>query len=370
MGPVQYLEIVVGLAVLGLIFTDLFQSVVLPRPSIYRIYGVGPNLLRQLWKVWRWLGWRRSDPGQRENFLAIFGPAGLLLLLTFWSVSLVIGYALIFDAIRSQIKPPLTDFWNSLYFSAGTILPLAYGDVLPDGGVARFLVLAESATGVIVVALVISLLFSLYQAFQAREVRVVSLDALAGAPPSGVHLLETAATYNMPNRLQKTFDDWAEWTAGVLESHLAYPVLFYFRSSHDNEAWLNSFGAVIDAAVLVLSTMDHDSAGQARLLYKVGTHLMEDTVWIFGLKASSEVGVEREEFEQARSGLMKVGYHCHNLEKSWEEFQSLRSVYASPLNLLVHRLAMPPAAWIGDRSYLPHASRPASRRRRRLRRSG
>jgi len=45
------------------------------------------------------------------------------------------------------------------------------------------------------------------------------------------------------------------WTAEVLESHLAYPMLLFFRSSHDNEAWLNSFGAVMDAAVLVMSAV-------------------------------------------------------------------------------------------------------------------
>ena len=69
--------------------------------------------------------------------------------------------------------------------------------------------------------------------------------------------------------------------AAVLESHLAYPMLVFFRSSHDNEAWLNSFGAVMDAAVLVMSTVDDKSEGPAKLMYRVGNHLVEDLSWYF-----------------------------------------------------------------------------------------
>src|SRR3989441_66368 len=138
------------------------------------------------------------------------------------------------------------------------VLPRRPGAAGPAGGAARLAVLAESASGVILVALVISLLFSLYQSFQEREELVVALDALAGAPPSGIQILETAATDRMPQQLEETFNDWRRWSAAVLESHLAYPILFYFRSSHDNEAWLSSFGAVMDAATLVLSLIEHD----------------------------------------------------------------------------------------------------------------
>ncbi|PZR89003.1 MAG: hypothetical protein DLM67_19850, partial [Candidatus Nephthysia bennettiae] len=236
MGAVQYLEIVAGLVVLLVIMHDLFQAVVLPRPSVYRLPLASQLLVRQSWKVWRWVGRYRRNVAKREHFLGTFGPAALLILLAFWSLSLMAGYALIFDGLHDQIEPHTDGFWTSLYYSAGTLLPLSYGDILPVGGGARVATIAESASGVILVALVISLLFSLYQSFQSREELVVTLDALAGAPPSGVQMLETAAADRMPNRLEATFDEWRNWAASVLESHLAYPILFYFRSSHDNEA--------------------------------------------------------------------------------------------------------------------------------------
>jgi hypothetical protein len=365
MGPIQYIEIFVGLAVLLFMFNDLFQSVVLPRPSVYRVPLASQLLVRRLWAIWRWLGNRRRRPERRENFLGTFGPAVLLVLLAFWGLALVLGYALVLDGLGMQFAPPLRSFWTSLYFSAGTLLPLSYGDIVPAEGVAQVVVLAESATGVILVALVISLLFSLYQSFQSREERVVTLDALAGAPPSGLQILETLAIDRMPHRLEETFSEWRQWSASVLESHLAYPILFYFRSSHDNEAWLNSFGAVMDAATLVLSLIEHESVGAARLMSKVGNHLVEDVVWYFGVKLTTDVGVERHEFEEARARLEAAGYRCRDTEAAWPEFMELRRRYASPLNQLAHGLVIVPARWIGDRSYLPHRS--SSRRRRPLR---
>jgi Ion channel len=365
MGAGQFLEIVVGLLVLVFIFIDLFQAVVLPRPSIYRVPQASQLVVRHLWTAWRWVGSRPRRQEARENLLGIFGPAALLILLGFWGSSLVLGYGLVLDGLRDQIQAPRAGFWTTLYFSAGTLLPLSYGDILPDGAVARVVVLSESACGVMLVALVIALLFSLYQSFQAREQLVVTLDALAGAPPSGLQILETAAADRMPQRLEEAFNEWRRWSADVLESHLAYPILFYFRSSHDNEAWLNSFAAVMDAATLVLSVVEHDSFGAARLMSKVGNHLVEDTGQQFRLENTAEVGVERQEFDEAWTRLQDAGYRCHDRELAWTEFSHLRGRYASPVNQLAHRLAIVPANWVGDRSYLPHRS--SARRRRPVR---
>ena len=357
-------EAAVGLLILAVAFYDVFQSVVLPRPSIGKL-RVSPWILRPLWAIWRWLGTRNSRIDLRENWLGTFGPVGLMALLGFWSLSSILGYALILDSIRDQIEPPLPDFGTSLYFSAGTLLPLSYGEILPIGALARIVVVAESATGVALIALVISLLFSLYGSFQRREELVVTLDALAGAPPAGLQILETVASHKMPDQLRATFDDWRGWSAAVLESHLAYPILVYFRSSHDNEAWLNSFGAVMDAATLVLSTVvsEDETEGHARLMFKVGNHLVEDLAWYFRFKNAGIPIVERQEFEDARERLIKAGFHCRESDTAWTEFAALRSLYASTLNELARRLAIQPAKWIGDRSYLPHVQRQPARGR-------
>src|SRR5438132_1895111 len=245
MTPLGWVEVVAGVAIVVATFYDLFHSVVLPRPSIHRFVLVR-FLFRGLWGLWRWIGGRIQTPATRESWLAVFGPAGVILIFVLWAVAFLLGYALVLDGFRSQIRPPLAGIGDSLYFSATTIVPLSYGDFVPEGWAPRLTIIFESATGVGIAALVITLLFSLYAAFQEREELVVTLDALAGAPPSGRQILERAAAdRGLRPELVKTFDDWRKWSAAVLESHLAYPILIYFRSSHDNEAWLNSFGAVM-----------------------------------------------------------------------------------------------------------------------------
>jgi hypothetical protein len=364
-------EIVVGLVLILVIFYDLFQSVVLPRPAINKLATVR-YLLRAMWWTWKWVGERIESLPRRERWLATYGPIAVLQSFVVWGLGLVVGYGLIIDGLRDEIHPFSDSFGTSLYFSATTLVPLSYGDLIPIGIPARLTTVAESVTGIVLAALAITLLFSLYEAFQRREELVVSLDALAGAPPSGVQILETAAAHGMREELIKTFDDWKAWSAAVLESHLAYPALVFFRSSHDNEAWLNSFGAVMDAAVLVMSTVEDKSEGPAKLMYRVGNHLVEDLSWYFRRWAVQDDTpvIERFEFDQAWARLKQAGYHCNDPEEAWTKFAKFRSNYASPINGLARALAIIPAEWIGDRSYLPHRQREQRRRllRRRKRR--
>ncbi len=275
-----WLEVVAGILIVVASFYDLFKSVVLPRPSINRFVMVR-LLFFSFWMLWQWVGRRIQNVARREGWLATFGPSAVIAMFLTWALAFMLGYALILDGLRNQIRPALESFGESLYFSATTIVPLSYGDFVPIGTGARVMILFESATGVGIAALVITLLFSLYASFQEREELVVQLDALAGAPPSGTQLLETVFERGLRDELVKAFDDWRRWSAAVLESHLAYPILLYFRSSHDNEAWLNSFGAVMDAATLVMSAVDEDEEGPARLMFTVGNHLVEDLSWYF-----------------------------------------------------------------------------------------
>jgi hypothetical protein len=351
-------QVVGGALIVLATLYDLFDAVVLPRPSVGRL-SPSIGLMRLMWQAWRWLGTRLSGTNPREAILAMYAPLAVLVLLGVRLSLLVVGYALLFNGLPHEFNPVPQDFGVSLYFSAASLLSLGAADVVPSGGIVRTLVAFEAATGLGLIAVVISFLFSLFTSFQRRETAVVSLDALAGAPPSAIHMLEACARDNMPQQLEKTFDEWRQWSADVLESHLAYPVLIYFRSSHDNEAWINSFGAVMDAAVLVLTTIEGCPRGPARLMFKVGGHLVEDMAWRRRLQPDGLPWVERADFDEARQSLSNAGYRVRDGDGPWEEFASMRGVYASPLIRLARELAVSPAPWIGDRSYLPHSDRPA-----------
>jgi hypothetical protein len=309
-----------------------------------------------MWLAWRWLSQRTTSLDRSERRLAAFGPLSLLAFFLIWGVGIVLGYGLIFYGLADEFRPALVDFQTSFYVSASTLVPLAYGDYVPEAGLARLIIVAESVTGIGFAAVAITLLFTLYDAFRSREEAVIALDALAGAPPAGVYMLEYAASHGLRPQLTETFEEWRKWTASVLESHLAYPWLFFFRSSHDNEAWINSFAAVMDAAVLVISTIDGDeSEGSAHLMVIVGNHFVEDTSWVLRFSVDPDAIIDRDEYQVAVERLRKAGYRIK--EGGWDKFSTLRAKYGSVVNQLALLLAVPAAEWVGDRSYLPHRQR-------------
>jgi len=352
--PQQILEAAAGLLVVLVILFDIFLTVVVPRraPRTGRLVRLSGFLVPGLWSVWRWIGLRQASADRREAFLGSFGALVVMLLLVTWIAGLVVGYGLLLDALRDQVRPPPETLGGALYFAGTALLTLGFGDYVSIDTPARAITLAAAATGLGVFAVVITLLFTLYGSFQRREVAVVVLEAGAGAPPSGVTLLETYALAGILGDLSQVFRDWQAWAAEVLDSHLAYPVLAYFRSSHDNDSWISSLGAVMDAAALVLTTIEDGPKGWAKLSRAVGGHCIEDLALYFGLHVQPEIGVERAEFDEARQRLARAGFRLQDPDQSWANFSRLRLEYAGRINALARYWATPPAQWIGDRSPL------------------
>jgi hypothetical protein len=360
-------ELALGAAIIAATLYDLFQSVVLPRPAVGRV-RLSQTLLTYAWRGWRAVAVRPRRLQMREGALAAFGPLAVIGLLLLWGFALILGNALLFHALGDGLRPRPSGFATTLYYSAAQMLSFSVGGIEAVGAAASTLATLEAATGFALFALVISLLFSLFSSFQRRESAVVALDVIAGAPPSGVQILENCARHAMPEQLVATFDEWRTWTVDVLESHLSYPLLMFFRSSHDNEAWPNSFGAVMDAAALVLSAVEGGPTGHAYQMHKVGNHLVADMGRYYRFRGAPFPGVERQEFVEACERLRAAGYVVHDGEEAWMQFTGLRSGYAPWLDRVSKALALPPAPWIGDRSYLPH--RPVRRRSRPSRRKG
>ncbi|HET9849946.1 MAG TPA: potassium channel family protein [Candidatus Dormibacteraeota bacterium] len=343
------LEVLVGIIVVAYILNDLFQSVVVPRstPAAYRLTRW---VVRPGWRLCRAVALRASSTEERERLLGVFAPLIVVILLVLWLSGLILGFALIFLGLGSQLSPMVRDFPSALYFAGTSVLTIGFGDFVARSGLTRVLALIAGGSGLGTIALAISFLFSLYASFQRREILIVTLDARAGAPPSGVNLLETTAKLGMVEDLPRLFADWEKWAAEVLDSHLAYPVLAYFRSSHDNESWVSALGAVLDATTLCLTTVIDGPHGPAKMMFAMGTHLVEDLGRFFRVDGDHEVGVERYEFDQARERLAAAGWELHSAEDSWKGFSRLRAQYAGQLNDMAKWWAAPPTQWIGDRS--------------------
>ena len=271
MEPVAF---ALGLFLLALVYWDLFETVVVPRPTP-GWFRIGRYLVRGSWRGLRAI--RDGRPGRSyDRVLGLFAPAATVALLGAWLVTLIVGNGLIFYALRDELRPADLDLGGTLYFAATSVLTLGFGEIVAVGAPARIVVTTAAVSGLGAVALVVTFLFSLYGSYQRREVEVVALQAAAGAPPSAVALLESYAHLGLVDRLPELFLDWERWGVEVLDSHVAYPLLGYFRSSHDNLSWISALGTVLDAASLVLTTITGVPRGEAKLAKRVGTHLVED----------------------------------------------------------------------------------------------
>lgn len=347
------LQTVAGLSGAFLIWIalrDVFQSVIVPRAADRRLrlsYYVGS----MLWSIWPRIGWRIADDDKREDFFGTYAPFAMVATLVTWVVVLIIGYGLIFYAISDQLRPQPVNLWKAMYFAGTTMLTIGFGDYVGNTGIARAISLAAGASGLSVVAVVTAYLFAVFGSFQRREVFVTFLGSRSGSPPSGIGLVTVHAFNGILDDLPPLFVQGQQWTSEVMESHLAYPILSYFRSSHDYESWVGTLGTLLDAATLLLATADGGKQhGQARIMYWTGRHLVHDFVTYFGLRTTQGAGIERYEFLQARLRLAELGLELADEESSWIAFSELRGTYAPGLSAMANFWRIPPLQWIGDRS--------------------
>ena len=350
-------EVLAGLFLIGYVAWDVFNTVALPRPTP-STYRLARNLTRFSWQAWCWQARRMALGQRRERWLGGFAPLLVLVLLVAWVLVLIAGFALLDLAFGTDFDPPIRSIATAFYAAGTGLLTIGFGDIVPTSTLTRMIVMASAGLGLGTVALVITYLFSLYGSFQRREVLVTTLDARAGAPPSGVALLETSQRTALMDDLPALFGDWERWAAEVLDSHVAFPILCYFRSSHDNESWVGSLGAMLDAAVLILTTVEGQPRGRAEMLLGIGVHLVEDVSSFFGFTNDGKVGVERAEYDAARARLEAAGFALESPEIGWILFAQIRARYASRLNELATFWMTPPTLWIGDRAAEAHHPTP------------
>ncbi len=334
-----------GLFLLALTFWDLFETIVVPRPTP-GWFRIGRYLVRGSWRAVRAV--RDGQQGRADDrLLGLFAPAATISLLAAWLAALIVGYGLILYALRDELRPVPPDLGSAIYFAGTSVLTLGFGDIVAVGSAARFVIIIAAISGLGAVALVVTFLFSLYASYQRREIQVVALQAAAGAPPSAVALLETYAELDLVGRLPELFLEWQRWAVEVLDSHIAYPLLGFFRSSHDNLSWLSGLGAVLDAASLVLTTIKGVPRGEAKLFKRVGTHLVED-IYNLGLRVGEPTSLERSSFDAAYARLAAAGYALEPPDDAWRAFEAARATYATRLEAMARYWATPATSWLGD----------------------
>ena len=171
-----------------------------------------------------------------------------------------------------------------LYLSGVTFFTLGFGDVTPVNLLGRFLTVAETGIGFAFLAVVISYLPVLYQAFSHRELTIALLDARAGSPPTAAQLLTRLGRRRNYAALDRFLEEWERWAAEVLESQVSFPVLSYYRSQHDNQSWLAALTAILDTSTLVIAGAKGVDPFQARLTFATARHTVVDLAQVYYIR--------------------------------------------------------------------------------------
>jgi len=341
----EALLLILGLALLWLVLWDVFETIVVPRPTP-GWFRIGRYVTRYGWRALRRAAdWRGGEA--RDRWLGLFAPGATILLLFTWLLGLVVAFGLILYALRGDLSPQPPDLGTAIYFAASSVLTLGYGDIVANEGFARIVVVASAAVGLGVVALVVTFLFSLFGSYQRREASVVLLQAKAGSPPSAVVVLENLARMDLTDHLPEFLGGWERWEVEVLDSHVAYPLLGYFRSSHDNLSWISALGAVLDTATLITTTILDVPRGQAELVIALGNHLVED-ISNLGFQRGAASRIAREDFDSVHARLEAAGYRLVPADEAWPAFAAVRAGYESRLELMANYWAVTNVSWLGS----------------------
>ena len=341
-----------GIALISLVLWEAFEVILLPR-RVTRKYRFTRFYYRNVWRIWSAVFRSISRGGRQETFLSYFGPLSLLLLLSIWAFGLIAGFALLHWASGSLVKTPegTSGFSTDLYLSATTFFTLGLGDVTPVAPIARVFTAIEAGLGFGFLALLFAYLPALNQSISRREINISLLDARAGSPPTAAEMLRRRChdTDNMETLLQH-LSEWERWAAELLESHLSYPVLAYFRSHHDNQSWLAAITAILDTSAFVMSYMEGSCARQAMLTFAMARHAVVDISLVFGrppVKPKRD-RLTPEELAWLRTTLASAGLPLREGDEGGNDLTELRQMYEPYVNALSHHflLAVPP--WVPE----------------------
>jgi hypothetical protein len=338
-----------SVALILIVLWDAFETIVLPRRVTRRV-RLTRLFYRCTWRPWAALARLIRSGKRRETYLGFYGPLSLLLLLSVWAVGLVVGFGALHWAFNSAINIPegTASFSTDLYFSGTTFFTLGLGDVIPRAPVARALTVLEAGMGFGFLAIVIGYLPVLYQSFSRREVNISLLDARAGSPPTAAELLRRHSYDPGMETIRQLLHEWERWSAELLESHLSYPVLAYFRYQHNNQSWLAALTTILDTSALIMAGPEGACKRQAELTFAMARHAVVDLAQVFGT-APREQEHERlpaDESARLHAALTAAGLRLREGGAADQELGELRRMYEPYVRSLAKYLMVTLPPWI------------------------
>ena len=342
---------ILGIGIILSVLLDAFETVVLPR-QIKRTFRLTAWFYRNTWLPWVRLSKLIGSNSWRESFLGYFGPLSLILLLAFWALGLIFGFALTQFGMGEHLRlgeEPVS-FGILLYHSGETFFTLGYGDITPVTPVARMLAVMEAGMGFAFLGVVVGYLPVIYSSFSTREMEISLLDARAGSPPSAGEFLARLGCCPDPAVLDNIFRGWERWSADLLASHISYPVLCFFRSQHSNQSWLGALTVMLDVTSLVLAGIDGIPKEQAKLTFAMARHATVDLAQVVNALYDAHVPdrLPSESRERMRKMLAAAGMRLKQDDDADAKLLKLRSLYEPYCDALARRLLLAVPPWLHD----------------------
>jgi hypothetical protein len=340
---------VLGVALIIVALGDAFETVVLPRRVTRRV-RLARLFYRYTWRLWSALAHSVSSGRRLENYLSIYGPLSLILLLVIWAGILIVGFGILYWVPGGAVKTPEGNvgFTACIYFSGTTFFTLGLGDITPGTSLTRALVVLEAGIGFGFLAIVISYLPALNQSFSRREINISLLDARAGSPPTALKIVRRNM-WDKGEALRQLLFEWERWSAEFLESHLSFPVLVYFRSQHDNQSWLGALTAIMDTSAIAIVGLEGACQSQARLTFAMARHAIVDLALVLRCPPREP---EEDRFPGGMPALLetleKEGLELHLERDTGEKLRELRRMYEPYVYALSEYLCLFLPPWVSE----------------------
>jgi Ion channel len=340
---------IAGAVLIFLILMDAFETVVLPR-KIRRTLRIASLFYRKTWRFWTRVGLHIKTPNRRENFLAYYGPLSLIILLGFWALGLIFGFACMQYGLGEHLSSAneTITFWKGMYASGETFFTLGYGDITPNNAAARALAVMEAGMGFAFLAVVVGYLPVIYNSFATREIEISLLDSRAGSPPTAAEFLARLGCCPDQTVLDEIFRDWERWCADLLSGHISYPVLVFFRSQHGNQSWLGALTAMLDVTSLITIGVEGIHPDQAKLTFAMARHAAVDLVQVVNAEYNPHdaVRLSDDDFATLRKHLSQHGVTLTDRPDFAQRLADLRMLYEPYVHALGRRLLMTVPPWL------------------------
>ena len=355
------LAFVVGVTIVAATLTSVIRTFVLPRAASDWLTGQVFTLIRKLFD----LRVKKSrDYATIDRVWALYAPLSLMALAPTWMMLVTFGYTFLFWAVG-------TKDWIEAFTLAGSSL-LTLGFARGESLFHTVLSFSAATFGLILVALLIAYLPTMYGAFSRREVAVNQLAVRANTPPSPVEML---LRFHRLERLGKMGEFWVEWETWFVEleeSHTTLAALVFFRSPLPDRSWVNAAEAMLDAAALRLALVElpDDMEGDqlpggtrvpadanAAIMLRAGFVALQRIADFFQVDYNPDphfpedpISITQAEFVQAAAAFTDQNLPIKaDLAQAWQDFAGWRVNYDSVLSALKEITLAPPTEWLGGR---------------------